>query len=232
MRGFRIFCLIAVLFWAGSAFAQEWQVKDFEALFLEAAAERLTWLPGELKILRFAVEPQRLDLPPGAKARVVFRGIPKLGANAALIEFSAEGKLLATVRAVGYLEAEIPVVVLRRPLPRHAILHRKDLAIEKRPASRLPRDVLTEIEAAVGKRLRLGLRAGQVLREYALEEPPVVKRGSLVKIVARGEAFTVSALGKARQEGRPGEIIKVRNLNSKREIFARVVGPETVEVNF
>ncbi len=232
MKVAKVFFLSLLVLWAGLVRAEEWQPEDLEALFLEAASERLAWLPGELKLLRFAAEPETLSLPPEAEARVIFRGLPKLGANTALIKFFAGERLLATVRAVGYLEAEIPVVVLKRPLPRHAILRAKDLALEKRPASRLPKDVLTEIRAAIGKRLRLSLRAGQILREYALEDPPVIKRGSLVRIVARGESFTVSAIGEARQEGRPGEIIRVRNLSSKREIFARVVSSEVVEVNF
>ncbi len=225
--------IIAIfIFLSSAAWAKNWQLEDFRSLFLKAASEKLTWVPGELKILRFVADPQDLNLPDGARAEVIFRAPPKLGPNALLIKFSKDGQTLALVRAVGYLEAEIPVVVLKRPLPRHAILEPKDLALENKPASRLPKDVITEIEKAIGKRLRLSLRAGQILREYALETPPIIKRGALVRIVARGEAFTVSALGEARQDGRTGEVIRVRNLSSKREVFARVIDSRTVEVNF
>lgn len=234
MRAFKFFVILLFgIFLAGSGEAREWKIEDFKALFLRASTEKLSWLPGELQIRRFVAEPEHLDLPDNIRAEVTFRTPPKLGPNSFLLRFfSKEGRLLATVRGACYLEAEIPVVVLKRPLPRHAILGPKDLALEKRPASRLPRDVITEMDEALGKRLRLSLRAGQILRAYALEDPPVIKRGNLVRIVARGKAFTVSALGEARQDGRPGEIIKVRNLSSKREVFAKVVDSKTVEVSF
>lgn len=220
------------LLFSTCAEARLWEAEDFRALFLSAVKEKLSWVQGKIVLERFTVEPERVEVPEGAKVELRFRGRPKLGANTALVVFEKDGLRLGQARVVGFVEAEIPVVVAKRPLARHTILGAEDITLELRPASRLPKDVLTRKEEALGKRLRMSLRAGQLVRRYALEVPPVIKRGDLVRIVAEGPGFTVTAVGEARQDGRPGEIIRVRNLESKREVFAKVVDQKTVKVNY
>ncbi len=227
-----ILVLLVFYFWCSTSLAKTWEAEDLKDLFLSAVKERLSWLSGRVTLKRFVLEPEKIEAPQGSKIRLRFRGQPKLGANIALIEFEKDGIIVGRARAVGLVEAEIPVLVAKRPLARHTILSEEDLALELKPASRLPKDVLTNKKEAVGKRLKMSLRAGQLVRAYALEVPPLIKKGALVRIVAEGPGFTVSAVGEARQDGRPGQIIRVRNLSSKREVFARVVDEKTVKVNF
>ncbi|NPB08781.1 MAG: flagellar basal body P-ring formation protein FlgA [Thermodesulfobacteria bacterium] len=204
----------------------------FQDLFFNEITKHLPWPAEDLILLRFTAEPEKLELPPGAKEVVHVRQTPRVGSNTILVDYYLGRKLIARVRLLGYVEAMLPVLVLKRPLARHQIIQPEDLGFERRPLSRLPKDALTKAREAVGLRTRVGLRAGQVLRRSALEVPPVIKRGKLVRILAEGPGFMVSAVGEARQDGRPGEIIRVRNLTSKREVFARVIDGETVKVTY
>ncbi|WP_052299026.1 flagellar basal body P-ring formation chaperone FlgA [Thermodesulfatator indicus] len=224
--------ILTFFFMTPNLWAKTYDQAFFHKLFLKEVSERLTWVKGEIKLERLIVEPERVELPDGTSSVVRLKGRPKLGLNTMLVDFYRKERVIARVRVMGFVEAYVPVLVAKRPLGRHEVIDAVDVALEKRPVSRLPQDALTSLADALGKRLKVSVRPGQVIRAYALEVPPVVKRGKIVRIVAKGPNFTVTALGEARQDGCPGEIIRVRNLSSKREIFAQVVDAGTVEVKF
>jgi len=50
----------------------------------------------------------------------------------------------------------------------------------------------------------------------------VVRRNKTVQMRIQGLGFIIVATGQALEDGRPGELIKVRNADSKRIITARV----------
>ncbi len=227
--------VLILVFWFGLfsvGWAKKLDTNYFQELFFSQVTKHLPWPAEDLVLVRFVAEPEELNLPDNVREVVKFRQIPRVGSNTLLVDYYQGKRLAARVRLLGYIEAMLPVLVLKRPLSRHQIIRAEDLIFERRPLSRLPKDVLTKAREAVGLRTRVSLRAGQVLRRSALEVPPVIKRGKLVRILAEGPGFMVSAVGEARQDGRPGEIIRVRNLTSKREIFARVIDAQTVKVTY
>jgi flagella basal body P-ring formation protein FlgA len=66
---------------------------------------------------------------------------------------------------------------------------------------------------------------GREVRSNLLRSPTqkiVVKRGQGVEMRIEGEGFAVRAAGQALQDGRPGEFIKVRNIDTKRIVVAKV----------
>jgi flagella basal body P-ring formation protein FlgA len=71
-----------------------------------------------------------------------------------------------------------------------------------------------------------------VLRTDLIELPPLVRRGNVVVIIAESDVLKVTALGEVKEKGRRGETIRVVNLSSKKEIYARVVDSNTVKVDF
>ena len=222
-----------VLAWTGSFVRAETLSKEhFREIFRRSVVKALPWPEEDIEVVRLSAEPVPLEVPEGVVEKIRLTDLPRPGSNTVLVDYLKDGRLVARVRILGYVEVRVPVVVLRHPVPRGAILSTADLAVEKRPLTRLPQDVLSSPEEAVGKRVRYGLPAGRPLRASQIEVPPVIRRNQIVKIVARSRFLTVIAKGQARQDGRPGEIIRVRNLSSKREIYARVVSPEIVEVTF
>ena len=64
------------------------------------------------------------------------------------------------------------------------------------------------------------------------EPAVVVKRNQNVIIQVERPGLVVTAIGKAMQQARAGEYIKVRNLDSQRIILARVNEDGTVEPVF
>jgi flagella basal body P-ring formation protein FlgA len=124
------------------------------------------------------------------------------------------------------------VVVVIKPIRNKEIIKAENLGIEFRALSRLPQDVIIDKKSAIGKQARISLKPGTVLRMSYIDLPIVIKRNQQVNIIARGKYFIVKAKGKALQNGRLGEIIRVRNIDSKKTIWAKVISSEEVEVIF
>ncbi len=61
-------------------------------------------------------------------------------------------------------------------------------------------------------------------------EPPVVKRGDPVRIVAGGAGFSISAEGVAEQDGRVGSRVRVRNARTGESLRAIVEGAGKVSM--
>jgi len=76
------------------------------------------------------------------------------------------------------------------------------------------------------------IRAGTVLRAGLIRPPRsavIVQRGQTVVMKIAGVGFTIVGRGQALQDGRAGDFIKVRNVDSRRVIVARVTHEGTVE---
>lgn len=70
----------------------------------------------------------------------------------------------------------------------------------------------------------------QILTPAHVEMAEVVRKGDQVVISAGNSTIQVKMPGEALSAGAVGEQIRVRNLNSKRVVKARVTGPGQVEV--
>jgi flagella basal body P-ring formation protein FlgA len=73
---------------------------------------------------------------------------------------------------------------------------------------------------------------GQPGQPAADENPVLVKLRDRVKLTARVGSSQITATGEALQEGRMGESIRIRNLDSNRTVQGRILGPGLIEVDY
>ena len=76
------------------------------------------------------------------------------------------------------------------------------------------------------------LRPGMLLKDSLLRPKQaqlIVRRNQLVTMIVRGQGFRIVCKGQALQEGRSGDFIRVRNIDSKRIVVAKVCYDGTVE---
>ncbi|HUY68135.1 MAG TPA: flagellar basal body P-ring formation chaperone FlgA [Alphaproteobacteria bacterium] len=90
--------------------------------------------------------------------------------------------------------------------------------------------VITDASRLVGKELRHDANEGQPLREQDVMVPRLVKQGALVTMRIATSFMTVTAEGRALQDGTLGEAVRVRNDRSQRVIEGTVSGPGMVTV--
>lgn len=125
-----------------------------------------------------------------------------------------------------YETVEIPVVAER--IRRGEVIGADDVVWQSMRRNRLQSDVVLDAAALVGKAARYGLRPGMPVREREVQEPVVVPRGAVVTMVLRRPGMTLTAQGRALENGAQGEVIRVTNLNSNVTVEARVEGPNRV----
>lgn len=123
------------------------------------------------------------------------------------------------------------VPVLRRAMGPDDVIRKDDLEqIRVREAS-LPRDALTEARLLVGTAPRQRLRAGEIIREGDTRPPVLVARNSIVMIVLETGSMTLTAQGRAVEDGAKGDVVRIMNLRSKKTVEAVVAGPDLVTIS-
>jgi len=122
-------------------------------------------------------------------------------------------------------------VVTTRQIERGEIIGPNDVKVESRDVMARPRgDGFTTAAEALGKRARRVLLSGMSVGASCVEAEKLVTRGARVSIIACLPGLVVRGSGEAFDAGEMGESIRVRNLDSKRIITARVTGAGEVSV--
>ncbi len=135
-----------------------------------------------------------------------------------------------------YLPVQIQMsqsmVIAARPLTAGTILNAGDLTVVRQNANELGGIALDSPQLAIGKVLRFGTLAGQPITSTMLNAPNVVHAGEQVTLFAEGDGIRIATIGDAIENGRPGQSIMVRNLQSGRVIRGTVTAEGHVVVPF
>ena len=165
--------------------------------------------------------------------RLFQRGQRKLeGYVSAIAVIKVNGVVRNKVKISGWVDIFKYVVCASRDLERGEKIHQDDLYMVKRNLSHLSSKILTDKTAIIGLIAKHNIKADTCLKEWMIEKAPVVNKGDIVTIMAESGDLLVTVPGKVLMKGFSGELVKVQNLMSKKEIFAKVVNHSTVAVAF
>ena len=129
-------------------------------------------------------------------------------------------------RMFALLDVPVPVATLR---PGETI--RADDIVWKPVRARLVRDnTVTDAKDLIDMEPRRALRQDTPVRRADLRRPQTVSKGNIVTMLYETNALSLSATGVAESSGTDGDIIRVRNRQTKLVIDARITGPDRVEV--
>ncbi len=122
-----------------------------------------------------------------------------------------------------------PAMVAARPLDRGTILAPGDMVLQTVRVLR-SQAIASGPEEAVGRELQKSLSAGDPIPLNILAVPPILKRGDPVLIVFRRKGFLIEVRGEALDGGAAGDLVRVRNLQSRTVLRGVIIGPGRVEV--
>jgi flagella basal body P-ring formation protein FlgA len=122
------------------------------------------------------------------------------------------------------------VWVARSELKRGETVAESDVALERRDALRY-RDLLpADTDFTRGWQTAEPLQPGQPLVRRSIQLRAVVQRGQVIDGVYREGGLTVSLKVEALDAGVPGQVIRVRNTTSRRELRAKVLNEQAVQI--
>ena len=131
-----------------------------------------------------------------------------------------------------FLQAKImrDVLIARSQLKRGTKLRDADLVPERRDvlALREPLGAITTEDDTL--ELAEFVAAGQPLGVRSVRVRPVVLRGSVAEAIVQDGALSVSIKVEVLEDGIPGQTIRIRNLQTKREFHGKVRNEQTILV--
>jgi flagella basal body P-ring formation protein FlgA len=191
-------------------------------------------LRGELK-LSF-VEPWKpIEIKNGKDWKLVVDGVPKSGLSARFpLRFSveADGKKIGTWQPQVKAQLIEPVWVSTRRLERGESINSAVAALKEIDVLNTNKELLT-VDSDLGIfEVAQSLPADQVLSRSDVALRKLVRRGKVVDVLVNQGALNISMKAIALADGGAGETIGVRNIDSKKDFQAQVVGSNTVQVKF
>ena len=91
-------------------------------------------------------------------------------------------------------------------------------------------NTVTDIHDLIDMEPCRALRQDTPVRRADLRRPQTVSKGNVVTMLHETNTMTLSATGVAESSGTDGDIIRVRNRQTKLVIDARITGPDRVAV--
>ncbi|WP_057649020.1 flagellar basal body P-ring formation chaperone FlgA [Yersinia bercovieri] len=116
----------------------------------------------------------------------------------------------------------LPVWVAKKTLERGIVVAPSDIELKKKNIATTQGGYITNPDEILGFTVKRRIRPLQVVIPSQLEQPVLVTRGQQVLMIAEQDGIEAKMLGEALKNGRKGELIKVKNLSSKRTVTAMV----------
>lgn len=189
-------------------------------------------LPGKYQLL-FAATPEKIILPPEETQSIEvisFNANPETKRFEAVLAAPSKEKPIQQINVSGTLQRMVNVPVLREVLQNGSMISDGDLEYVDMREEAVNHDVILKAEEMIGMTPRRQVLAGKAIKKTDLMSPQVVARGELVTMVFADKGLSLTAQGKAMQNGAKGDVIRVVNASSSKTIEAIVTGDKEVTV--
>ncbi len=122
------------------------------------------------------------------------------------------------------------IPALSKTVRKGSIINASDIRWVTIPDAQVGRNIIRDTEKLIGMTPRTQIKEGMPIRLSEVNRPTLVKRGALVKIHFNTSKISLSAIGKAIENGGKGDVIQVKNNSSDKIITAVVLGENQVRV--
>ena len=129
------------------------------------------------------------------------------------------------------------VVLTTKTLARGQMISAADVYVDRQDVTEMT-DYCSNVDQMIGATTKRSVRALLPLRNGDIEpigrsaNAILIKRRDRVKMIAKTGVLNVTVMGEALQEGRAGETIRLRNVDSNATVQGRVTGANEVEITF
>ncbi len=204
-----------------------------EEIFREYVMDRSPW-PSEKLVFERISTPGEIALPEGELHWDIQekRNHNFIGNISLLLDFWVDGRQTRKVPVSGRIRVSQEVVKAARKIVPGELISKEDLMLVTEDRLKPDTNVLTSFEEAIGKTSVRPIQAGNVILSRMIEIPPLVTKGDRVLIKAESDEIRITTMGEVLEDGRSGDQVRVININSGKEISAKVTGPGLVEVYF
>ena len=155
-----------------------------------------------------------------------------LGNTPLSIVMFRNGDRIGSVRVVGKVNVFKKVAKAARGIKSHEVFTQNDVRFVKENIAELPHDVITDSGDIMGKESVRSFRVNEIIRKRDVAQPLLVQKGDVVTILISAPGLLITSKGQALEGGRLGQMMRVKNIATKRIVIGMVKGHKTVQVAF
>ena len=155
-----------------------------------------------------------------------------LGRRTFHIQIHTNGKPWQTIDAIADVSASIDAVVPTRVIQIDNVIEAEDVTIHRIKLQDLDHQLVTDTKDVIGKSAVRPLQTNNPIRLGMVKKPYAVRKGDRVSIEARHGGLSIQTAGVTKSSGELGQSITVANVDSGKELRAKIVGPGAVRVEY
>jgi flagella basal body P-ring formation protein FlgA len=155
---------------------------------------------------------------------------PETGTFEAVAYAPSAANPVQKMKLTGQIQKMISVPVLREPMRPGVIIGARDLDFIDVKESDLRHDMITDTKDLIGMTPRRMASSGKPLNTLDVEAPQIIARGDLVTMLFQQAGMTLTASGKALENGAKGDTIRVVNTSSDKTIEGIVTAEKEVTI--
>lgn len=122
------------------------------------------------------------------------------------------------------------IVTSNRKIDRNSILTLDNLVINRVETTKLAGLTFANIEDLLGKRAIRALSPNTPITAEIVDNPPAIKKGDFIKIFVQTGNLHVVTKGVAKEDGYLGKIIRIKNIDSNKELYGKVEDSSSVKI--
>ncbi len=154
------------------------------------------------------------------------------GAIQLLVSVIVDDKVFSKFRVFFRVHIFENVAVTRKQLGRMETLKEDGIFLKRTETTNLAGITFYKVEDLIGKRTLRPIRPYSVVTFDMVETPPAIRKGDVIKLLIKKESFMVITKGISKEDGKKGEVIRVKNFESHKELYGKIIDSETVAIAF
>jgi len=137
-----------------------------------------------------------------------------------------------TLAVLTEVKVYVSAVVAKQVINRGETFHAGQLALQEIEVTKLNSGFYSSLDKVIGQGAKRRIRAEQLLSPNLVAAALVIERGQQVTISANHDGINASTQGEALENGAVGDVIRIRNLSSKKTVEAKVLEAGVVTTTF
>lgn len=128
------------------------------------------------------------------------------------------------------IDSKVKAYMANRWIKRYEPVSDENVSIIDTYRSKVPQDALPVDEGLAGKVAKTAMAKGRILTRSSIEAPPLVRNNDPVTIIMQNKNIKITAKGVVLMDGRKDETVKVRLMDSRKDVYGKVIDSSTVLV--
>ncbi|MDN3513551.1 MAG: flagellar basal body P-ring formation chaperone FlgA [Candidatus Brocadia sp.] len=124
------------------------------------------------------------------------------------------------------------IVISNRKIDRYDTLNLDNLTIQRMDTTKLAGLTFVSKEDLIGKRAVRAIQPNTPITADIVDNPPAIKKGDFIKVFVQTGNLHVVTKGVAKEDGYLGKIIRIKNIDSNKELYGKVEDSTSVKIVF